>query len=184
MAGRAAASRQQDLDLEVRALLAKITHSEDRLYGGTVTNTKELSELQAEVASLRRRQQRLEDVLLQAMIEVDEAEENLAETKHTLNRVEDAWSEEQTALSMEQETLGTRLAELGEQRNILANRLSPHELATYTSLRKRKGGVAVAQVSGNACSACGVSVSAGRKYKIREGELVACSNCERILVAT
>ena len=52
--------KQRDLELEIQSLSDKRARSEKRLYGGQVKNPKELTDLQAEVASLQRRRQRLE----------------------------------------------------------------------------------------------------------------------------
>jgi predicted nucleic acid-binding Zn-ribbon protein len=61
-------ARKQDLELEAQTLDAKIASVDERLYSGRVKNPKELSDLQNEVASLRRRRATLDDTLLEAML--------------------------------------------------------------------------------------------------------------------
>jgi len=174
--------RQRDLELKLQSLTEKIARFEQQLYGGRVRNPKELSDLQAEVASLRRWQQKLEDDLLAAMIDLDEAEEARKKAQEHLDRTEADWSARQADLMAEREELRARLAELQRAREDLLPQIDAHDRTVYEDLRRRKAGVAVAQVRDGSCSACGVSISAGRRYQLREGKLVCCSNCERILV--
>ena len=55
-------------------------------------------------------------------------------------------------------------------------------VATYQALRRKKGGTAVAQMNDGICEGCGVAVSQSLEWKLRQGELVTCGNCERIIV--
>ena len=176
------AAQQQDHELELGGLQEKIARSEDRLYGGTVTNTKQLSELQDEVASLRRRQQRLEDDLLAAMIAREEADEAQALAREHLAQTQDAWATHQADLLAERDELHARLAEISDTRSGLLPAFDAGLLATYESLRRRKGGLAVAAVRDGACGACGISLSPRHRFRLREGQLVTCGNCERIAV--
>ena len=59
---------------EIDTVNRKITSGEKRLYSGTVTNTKELQDLQDEGVSLKRRIVALEDRQLEAMIAQEDAE--------------------------------------------------------------------------------------------------------------
>ena len=58
------AAGQRDLELETQGLVDKSVHEEKRLYSGAIKNPKELQELQAEVAALKRRRGQLEEALL------------------------------------------------------------------------------------------------------------------------
>ena len=57
----AARSVQKDLEVEADDLRAKIGAVDAKLYGGTVRNPKELSDLQADVESLKRHLGEIED---------------------------------------------------------------------------------------------------------------------------
>jgi predicted nucleic acid-binding Zn-ribbon protein len=174
--------QQLDLELELGALVDKADRAEELLYGGTIRNAKELEEHQAELTSLRRRQQNLEDDLLGVMIKREEAEVAASGLRTQRDRTEDEWAAEQARLRAESEALRARLAELEQARAGLLAQIEPADLATYRSLRQRKAGIAVALIADECCSSCGVAVTQGRRWQIREGKLVHCSNCERILV--
>ena len=173
---------QTDLELKLQGLIDKSNRETERLYGGSVRNPKELEDLQGEIASLRRRQARLEDDLLQAMIDSEEANAVLETARDDLAAAETSMSERQMELGAEQAALSQRIANLARERTAVTVRIGAGDIASYEALRKRKGGFAVAGVVGDACSACGVAVSSNRKWHIREGELVHCANCERIIV--
>ena len=174
--------QQRDLELEIQGLIAKIQRVEQQLYSGTVKNPKELADLQEEVASLKRRQQKLEDDLLEVMIQKEEAQAAQAEAQTQRDQTEAEWSTHQTDLTDEKQALQERLAELEEKRATLHAQLDAGDLAAYQSLRKRKGGLAVAEMRDKSCSACGVAISQGVAWQLRQDTLTFCSNCERILV--
>ncbi len=176
------AVKQRDRELEVQGVGEKIAHSEQRLYSGTIKNPKELAGLQSELAALHRRRQKLEDDLLEIMIELEEAEAVRVQAQEQLDKTEADWSTQQAALSAERDTLQVRLAEIEQAQSQVLPRIDQADLTAYRSLRRRKGGLAVVQMQGNACGGCGVAVSPNRKWKLRQGELIHCGNCERIIV--
>jgi len=173
--------KQTDLDLELQGLVNKTARETERLYGGSVRNPKELGELQAEIASLQRRQTRIEDTLLQAMIDSEEADAALEAAREHLTAQETTLRERQSTLGAEKLVLSQRISDLVLERASVAAAVGEGNVASYESLRKRKGGLAVAGIVGDACTACGVAVSKNRQWHLREGELVHCANCERII---
>jgi predicted nucleic acid-binding Zn-ribbon protein len=176
------AAQQRDLELEIQGLVDKSTRSEQRLYSGAVKNPKELADLQAEIAALKRRQLKLEDDLLDAMIERDEAESAQIQAEQQLGEIQTLWSIQQADLMAEQSELQERMAELAQERATVLPSIDASTLATYQNLRRRKAGLAVTQLNADACGACGVGISPNLKWQLREGEIVYCSNCERIIV--
>jgi predicted nucleic acid-binding Zn-ribbon protein len=174
--------RQRDLELEAQGISDKTARSEQRLYSGTVKNPKELADLQSEIASLRRRQQKLEDDLLEIMIEREEAEAAYTQAQQHLDETETHWSLQQANLVIEQETLQKNLSETEQTRAELLPSIDAGDLSTYQHLRRRKGGLAVTQVNGDACGACGMAISPNLKWQLRQEGLAHCSNCERIIV--
>jgi len=175
-------TRQRDLELEIESLVDKMSRSEKRLYGGKVHNPKELSDLQAEIESLKRRRRSIEDTLLDAMINREEAEAAFDTARKHVDEVESSRSTEHAELKAEQKAVGERLEELEQRRTRVASRIDDGSLATYERIRELKGGQAVAQIEGGACSACGVAVAPSMEWKLREGEMIQCDTCLRILV--
>lgn len=172
--------RQQELDLQT--LESKIESEEERLYGGRVTNPKELAGLQKEVRFLRERQADLEDTLLETMMSRETAEERVEERQATLNKIESDWEHEQAALVEERDQLQADLAELRGRRSELTDQTPPQALSTYNHLRRTKG-QAVAPLEDGMCTGCRVGLSTVGRQRVKGTELTTCSNCGRILVA-
>lgn len=179
---RAQATRQRDLELEIQGVELKTTGSEQRLYSGTVKNPRELEDLQAEIAALRRRQQKLEDDLLEVMVALEEAETAHTEAQARLDETTARWSARQAELGDEQKALQDRMAEIDRTREALLGGISAGDLAAYRSLRSKKGGLAVVQMEGDSCGGCGLAISPSLKWEIREESLAVCSNCQRVIV--
>ena len=174
--------QQRDQELEIQGVSDKTSRSEQRLYSGAVKNPKELADLQAEVASLKRRRQKLEDDLLETMIELEETEATQTQARQHLDETQAHWENQQADLIAEQTTLQDELSEIEQERTKVLPRIEADNLDIYQHLRRRKGGLAVAQMNGIACGICGMAVSPNRKWQIREEGLGRCSNCERIIV--
>jgi uncharacterized protein len=174
--------QQRDMELEIQSLSNKIARSEQRLYSGTVKNPKELADLQAEAASLKKWRQKREDDLLETMIEREEAEAACSEAQTHFEEMESRWSAQQADLTAEREELRARLAEIERAQAKLLSRIEAGDLATYRAVRSRKGGVAVVQERDGACGGCGVTLSPSLEWRLREEKLVHCDNCERIIV--
>lgn len=174
-------TRQRDLDLTVRSIKDEIAAAEKQLYSGSIRNPKELTDLQAKAASLKRLLEHKEDDLLEAMIGLEEAEAELKAAQAHLAEAEASWQADQGALSGEMEQLERRLAEIDRERQALLPSLRADDLTLYRSLRQRRG-VAVAMMRGGACTACGMEVPPGRLAQGHAAGLLTCGNCERILL--
>jgi hypothetical protein len=176
------AVRQRDLELETQGVANKISRSEQRLYSGAVTNPKELTDLQSEVASLRRRRQKLEDDLLAAMIELEETQDTEVKAQRHLDQTQAQWTAQQADLAAEREEIQGKLAQIKRMRAQVVPKIDAADLANYQTLRRRKSGLAVVQVLNGACGGCGLAVPPSLEWQLRHEEVGTCSNCGRIIV--
>lgn len=174
-------TQQNDLNLELKGLSDKVKRSENRLYSGQVKNPKELSDLQSEIDSLNRRRSALEDEVLEAMIMVEEAQEENDEASSDLAQLESDWADTQQQLQAEQDELVQRIKALNNMRKEHAQSISTQFLTAYESVLKKGAGTAVVKLSNNRCRGCLVSVPANLVKAADEGKLVYCDNCGRIL---
>ena len=172
---------QTDLGLELDGLTEKSRREEKRLYSGLVTNPKELEDLQHEIESLSRRISVLEDKFLEAMIEVEAAEDENTAAVENLNHIELEWRETTERCKDEQVELIERISELGEQKRQLESMVHPESMIAYEAARRRAGEVAVAALKDGRCRGCLVGVSAHQRKAVDEGQMVTCDNCGRIL---
>jgi hypothetical protein len=179
---RKAHAAMQNLDLEVKSLADKISNQEKRLYSGSILNAKEAANLQEEVASLQRRHSEREERLLEAMLELEEAEEGAKAAQAALTKVEAEWAANQKDLKQAQAELEGKLTEFMERRPAVAGVVDAEALGEYESLRPKKGGRAIVIVKDGVCQGCGMTLSNSRIQHARAGtELTYCSTCGRIL---
>jgi len=174
----------RSLELEIQSNAEKMRLTEEQLYGGRVTNHKELQEMQQEIQSLKKRNQELEDQLLETMIAVETAEATLAESKAHLQVVRSEWEGEHGQLLDEGALLESQIADLQDKRQRALEAVSPEFQKLYQNLRVKKHNQPVAALIGNSCSVCGVEQNLAVAKSVQQGkELTYCMNCGRILVA-
>ncbi|MFB0545537.1 MAG: zinc ribbon domain-containing protein [Anaerolineae bacterium] len=174
----------RDLELEAKSLSNKISSVEDRLYSGRIHNPKELASLQEEVQYLKRRRSKLEDEMLEAMIEIEESEADVAKLRAELAQVEEDWRRGQAQLSTERDELKARLGQLEGQRAELRGAIKASDLSLYERLCHQKGGRGVALLKVGVCQGCGVTLPTSQAQQVRQGQnLSTCGSCGRILYA-
>ncbi|HXG41949.1 MAG TPA: C4-type zinc ribbon domain-containing protein [Dehalococcoidia bacterium] len=174
--------RQREAEWEVEDLRRKAKAVEDKLYGGSVRNPKELQDLQADLESLQRQLSRREDALLELMLQGDEQEAALRDREALLARREEEWRAEEAALRSQKEALEGELAALEERRAGQAVRINGAALRLYQELRSRRQGRAVARVERGLCGGCRITLPTSLIQQARSGNaLVQCVSCERIL---
>jgi predicted nucleic acid-binding Zn-ribbon protein len=178
-----AEAKMRDLELTAQSVHAKLRATEERMFSGRVSNPKELSSLQSESESLKRRIAKAEDDLLEAMIALDEARERAASAGRTLSEATAEHEKRMQDLHAEREQLDGRLSKLDASIQSMRASLEPQDLRTFDDLTRRKAGRPVAVLNrNNVCGGCGVSVPLmiAQQARARTG-LAFCPTCERIL---
>ncbi len=167
---------------DVKDQEAKLKRVKAKLYGGNITNHKELEDLQQKSASLQRYLEVLEMRQLEAMMEVDEAEENHEQTTQALSEIHANREEQHAELLSEKAALETQIRELVENRPGLLTNIPPKDLELYEELRKSRAGIAVATIANKSCTACGTRIpSAIYQIARSPSQIAQCSTCKRIL---
>ncbi|MFN2526479.1 MAG: zinc ribbon domain-containing protein [Actinomycetota bacterium] len=178
-------TEQARIEGEIGLLDAKIQREEQRMYSGGVSNPKELSALQAEVESLKRKKGQMEDGLLEVMVQKDQAANTLASLESEQSEkgaAEEALASTVSALSSEIES---ELSEHTARRTEIAHEIPADLLALYDKIRESKHGVGAAALQDGACQGCHTKLPAKEVERLRtERGLQRCENCRRILVVT
>lgn len=171
-----------DRELATQALETKLKEIEARLYGGRVTNLKELDSLEKDLQMHKRQRSALDDDVLGLMEQVEQAQRHAEQAAHARAQAEAARASALEQLTRERDALAARFAELTATREQTRVALNADALKRYAQLRQTKASRAVAPLKRDACSACGVTVPSALLQRVREGnELVLCSGCGRIL---
>ncbi|PJF23005.1 MAG: hypothetical protein CUN56_03140 [Phototrophicales bacterium] len=176
-------TKQKDLELEIQTNRQKAKASEDRLYSGNVKNPKEMQDLQQEIASLKQRNQTLEDQLLDLMLTIEAAEADLQTAERHLAAVTAQWQAEHTDLLSEKAAIETELEQLAAQREKAVTQISAQNRKIYDTMKKKKANRPVSLMQGRMCTACGVEQTMAIEQAVsHNADLVYCENCGRILV--
>ncbi len=172
--------QHHDAEWEVDDLLTKIAAAEKQLYGGRITNPKELSSLQHEVNTMKSRSDQLENKTLEIIDQVEMAEKIVASASNEYQKLEDEWHQQQRQLTEDIELLKKTLADFNLRRQQLAEQIESPAVELYEKIRQQKK-QAVAKVEQGICRACRISLSVNVLQKARSGQPVQCGTCGRIL---
>jgi hypothetical protein len=166
----------------VRTQRIKIEQSESALYGGKVTNPKELQDIQQEVGSLKRYLEVLEDRQLNEMIAVEDAEDFHNNAVKDLEDEKAATRDQNVMLLEEKTRIENDIRRLESEREATSSSIEADDLRLYEELRIQRNGIAVTKVSDRTCGACGSTLSASLLQATRSpNRITRCESCGRIL---
>jgi predicted nucleic acid-binding Zn-ribbon protein len=175
---------QQRLEDEIATLTDKAGRTDKLLYGGTVSNPRELQAMQDEIAALKRRIGQLEDRELELM----EAAEPLDARLEDIGRQRDVLDAHATSLraavAEAEVALGAEASRVQSERSELSSAIDQTVLAEYESLRPHLDGIAIAPLVGAQCGGCHLTLSAveiDRIKRLPPDEPVRCEECGRLL---
>ena len=176
-------TRATDIELERSQLAEETDAAEQRLYSGKVVNPREMTDLQDKITSLRHRRDMLEEPLLEAMLELEQGEADVASAQVIMKGVLEDHEHTLGALGVEQSSLASQIDQLHSEIEIARRSIPPQSLALYDQLRKRQGGVAVARMEDESCTSCGVELTSQQAQQVKHGQVLTCPTCGRILFA-
>jgi predicted nucleic acid-binding Zn-ribbon protein len=172
----------QQAEHQVEDQSLKIDQNQKKLYSGTITNPKELEDLQMESDSLSKYLTVLEERQLEAMIEHDQAKANLDQASAIVEELSNQKQLGDKKLKTEKNELEIRIRDLQDEKESFLNSTEIPDLATYEKLRKNLNGIAVTQMISNSCSSCGSNIPSAIAQEARSAKaLVNCPTCKRIL---
>ena len=178
-------SRQTDLEWSVEDVRTKASEVEGKLYGGTVRNPKELSDLDADLKSLKAQVRKREDELLALLVDIDDAESQLRAAQAECAELEASWGAGQRELQREREEIQPEVERLQSSRTAESAVIDRAALSLYEALRQRRAGRAVARVERGMCQGCRITLPVSILQKARSGTgLVQCVSCERMLLVS
>ena len=171
-------------EVEVKDQQIKLEQNQAVLYGGTVSNPKELQDLQAEAQALNRHQEALENIQLEKMLASEDAQNSENDFTAQLTKLEGEKAIAHGELALERDQVREEAARFAADRQAAVSGVDAKDMAAYDKLRGSKAGLAVAKVQDKSCTACGTLLSESLAQAARsQNELSHCSTCKRILYA-
>jgi predicted nucleic acid-binding Zn-ribbon protein len=154
---------------------------------GQIKDPKALERMLGELQSLHRRINDLEDVEIEVMERLEEAQRSLDERTAELARLETENADLQVSYEKTSADLEAQLAAVKDERNTAVSGMPADLMALYEKLRAQKDGVGAAALRQRECSGCRLRLNAsdlGIIAKAPTDEVVRCEECNRILVRT
>ncbi len=187
----ASATEKSDIEVELRRsesdveqVSARISKDQQFVDSGQAS-AKDLQNLLGELQSLNRRKQELEEVELEIMVRIDEAEtrrkHHESERARFAVEVERLTRERDLALG----EIDTKRSEISRDRDAKAATISKELLELYLKIKDSNGGVGAARLKDGQCEGCRLGINAVELTRIKslaDDELVRCEECRRILV--
>ena len=160
----------------------KIEQNEKKLYGGMITNPKELEDLQLESESLKKYLTVLEERQLEVMLESDQAQSQYDEITAKVDDLSQQKNSVTKDLLTENNNLKEQIAITEKERNQYLEANAIPDLSIYNKLRESLGGIAVTIMTNSSCSSCGANIPSAIEQEARSpGNLSNCPTCKRIL---
>lgn len=185
-AERLARAQQHDLNLELEQLTAKISEEEKRLYGGDITNPRELVNLEVEIGMLKKQKDTLEGYVIVLMGDLDDLSKRTKQAKREWERLQQEATQQVELLKGKQEELKKEIGRAKRKREQLLGKVTDPDVEQFRYVQTMKGEtIAVAELVDGVCRACHVEVSASKRSQIErptDNKLITCGNCGRILV--
>ncbi len=166
---------------EIGVLKTRLEHEQEKLYGGGVTNARELKSVEAEIKAIQTRVDENENAELEGMMKLEELEGQLATLaeedrvqSEIVDKVEDRRDEAAKELLVE-------IAE-GESVEISQRAEIPRDvLETFDKVARREPRP-VAQLKDGSCTACGITLPSIEVNELRAGPTLGTCPCPKEII--
>ena len=189
----AAITETADLELEVQKAEADVdtvrvrsAKDQELLDSGRITDPKQLTELQHEVSSLGRRQEELEEVEMEVLQRLEDAQKNLAHVKQLVADHAVAVEKAEMAHTVAVAEIEAEIVGHEARRGPITENIPSDLLKLYEKLRADNG-LGAAKLYLGRCQGCGMELNPVALAKARaaaDNELLRCEECKCILVRT
>jgi len=173
---------RKELDLSDKSNKIK-KHQED-LYGGKITDIKELKQLQKVIATYEDEKDKIEDVLLDLMEEIEDLNKSINKLEENLKQKEKHLRKSQQEMELVALEIEEMMNSLTIKREETLSKLTDNRLLKeYELLKKEKGGKAIVEVNSSICPGCYLDLPSDIIYQLKKVQtIITCPNCNRILV--
>lgn len=173
--------KYKSLEEELSRLTDEVEGIEGRLYGGKVTDFRDLEALDIEKKLIDKVIDKNEDQMLFIMESMDLNQMEISQAKASLSKSKDSLVEIHKDYISKREKSLIKILDLEKNINDLERYIDKDILKKYYRIKASKG-KAIARLEDGACTACNMinSISNINNYKRGEG-LVTCESCGRIL---
>ena len=170
------------LESDLAVLKDEVAELETRLYGGAITNVRELTAIETEHSAARRKLAQVEEAIAPALVVAEHARQQFADLTSELEVKEKLWTTRQVELRSEKVEKGIAFNEMLQNRNDEAAQIPEDHLARYTRLFRSNRGIAIVQVDRGVCQGCAVRLPVGELTRLRAADGPIPCSCGRALL--
>ena len=176
----AAQKSKRDRDQDLEAGVQKVEKLKAR--SSEIKNNKEYQAMLKEIETAAQENKAVEDDILALMEKIDAAAAQITAAEQKAKEEEVSIQAELKQHEAAFAKLEVELQGVEQARQELAARIDPSVLSSYQKLLLTKGGVAIAEARGEACSGCYMSIPPQVFVNVKKNEsIITCPNCHRIL---
>lgn len=173
----------KDSELKQSGVEAKQKSCQQKLYQGTVTSARELSNIEREIEALGRQRSDLDGKILELMDQAERAQADAAAADARARGAEAKRAEVVAAFQTRHRALELELAEAARSRAAAVQTVGDGALLKrYEDIRARAGGVGIARIEGADCGGCHMTLPSSAVKSVKEAQQAqTCENCGRLL---
>jgi predicted nucleic acid-binding Zn-ribbon protein len=173
----------KDSELKLDSIEAKRKTYQQRLYQGTITNARELANIEREIEALGRQRSDLDGKILTLMeqTEQDQAAFSMAEEQSRVAETHRAGMV--SAFQARFEALELEMTEATQRRSQAVAAVTDQSLLKrYEGIRAKSGNLGIVRIEGMDCGGCHMTLPGSVTKSVKEGQQVeTCENCGRLL---
>ena len=183
---RGLTAESRDLELANGGIADKIKRVESEMYGGKAVSTREVENLNKEIAAQKRQRDKNDDRLLAIMELLPPAEESAKKWARALDQRRKMLAARQAEAKAERAALEAEYKRLAAERPERAKALSPSLIARYEDIKAKHGGIGMVEVSlkDGTCAGCGTHLPERTIQGLKDDKVMACETCHRLLYYT
>ena len=172
------------IELDLTEKSNKIKKHQEDLYGGKISDIKELKQIQKVIANYQKEKASIEEDVLDLMEKVEDLDKSISHLDEDLKLKEEEFKKCKEEVDLARLAIKKNTDSLNIIRGeILSKITNGRLLKEYELLRKDKGGKAIMEVDGSICPGCYLDLPSDVIYQLQKNrKILICPNCSRILI--
>ena len=173
----------KDSELKLAALETKRKAAHQRMYQGSITNAKELANIEREIESLGRQESDMDTRILELMEQTETVQTAASAAQAAAHEADTKRSDTLAKYQSRFEALSLEAAEATRRRPAAVALVDdPALLKRYEDLRAKHAGIGIAKIEEGDCGGCHMKLPSADVKVVREGvKPQTCENCGRLL---
>jgi uncharacterized protein len=147
----------------------------------TLTGGKEYKTMEHQIRGKKADKSLIEDEILHLLDDAETARKAAADAKAAVEKAEAAAHVVEETVAAATRDSREKLAVLDAQAKVAEASCDRDILSQYQTLLGRRQGVGIAAILNRICQGCYTSVTPHEENKLRAGQLLTCSNCQRFV---